>query len=472
MSYVVGVDSSTSACKIQVHDIETGDVVATGRAPHPPTHPPRSEQHPRSWKVAFETACAKAGIGSTYAPAALSIAAQQHGMVVLGGDGEVLRPAKLWNDTESAPDAEALIKALDGGGAAWAGACGSVPVPSFTITKLHWLARCEPEVLARTVSVLLPHDWLTYTLTGRQATDRGDASGTGYWSPGGSLYRHDLLALVDDTIDWGVLLPDVLGPTEPVGEWRGSRTVVGPGTGDNMALALALGLRPGDLALSFGTSATAFTVSETATNDASGTVAGFADGTGRYLPLVCTMNATKVIETMAALMGASHEHFDELVLGAPSGARDVVLIPHFDGERTPNRPDATGSLLGLRTDVTPGLLARATVEGVVCNLLAGADALGSTTDGRGFLVGGAARSRAFTQVVADLVGRPVLVVPDELVATGAAAQAAATYLGCDVDAIAQGWDLGQGHVTEPTSSVVHRSEIRARYAAAVAQETA
>ena len=450
MAHVVGVDSSTSACKIQVHDIETGEIVATGRAPHPATHPPKSEQHPQAWKDAFETACVKAGIGSTYTPVALSVAAQQHGMVVLGGDGEVLRPAKLWNDTESASDAEALLRALAGGAAAWAWACGSVPVPSFTITKLHWLARCEPEVLARTASILLPHDWLTFTLTGRYVTDRGDASGTGYWSPRESLYRHDLLALVDDTIDWGDLLPDVLGPTEPVGEWLGTRTVVGPGTGDNMAIALGLGLRPGDLALSFGTSATAFTISETPTNDTFGTVAGFADGTGRYLPLVCTMNATKVLETVAALLGASHDHFDELVLEAPPGAGDLVLVPHFDGERTPNRPDATGTLRGLRPDVSPALVARATVEGVICNLLAGADALGSTFDGRVFLVGGAAKSPAFAQVVADLVGQPVWVVTDELVATGAAAQAAATYLRCDVDSIAQIWGLGQGRVTKPT----------------------
>ena len=449
MAHVVGVDSSTSGCKIQVHDIETGEILATGRAPHPVTHPPKSEQHPRSWKNAFETACARAGIGSIYMPVALSVAAQQHGMVVLDGEGEVLRPAKLWNDTESAPDADALIEALDGGAAAWAEACGSVPVPSFTITKLQWLARCEPEVFARTASVLLPHDWLTYTLTGRHATDRGDASGTGYWSPRESIYRHDLLALVDDSIDWGALLPDVLGPTEPVGEWRGTQILVGPGTGDNMAIALGLGLRPGDSALSFGTSATAFTISETPTNDASGTVAGFADGAGRYLPLVCTMNATKVIETVAALLGASRDRFDELVRDAPPGAGDLVLIPHFDGERTPNRPDATGSLRGLRTDATPALVARATVEGVVCNLLAGADALGSIFDGRVFLVGGAAKSPAFTQVVADLIGRPVHVVSDELVATGAAAQAAATYLGCDVDSIAQRWGLGQGHVTQP-----------------------
>jgi xylulokinase len=469
MAHVVGVDSSTSACKIQIHDIETGEIVAAGRSPHPATHPPKSEQHPSVWKVAFENACAKAGVGSTFTPVALSVAAQQHGMVVVGGHGEVLRPAKLWNDTESAPDAEALLDALDGGAAAWARSCGSVPVPSFTITKLHWLARCEPEVLARTAGVLLPHDWLTSTLTGRRTTDRGDASGTGYWSPRESLYRYDLLALVDDTTDWRLLLPDVLEPTEPAGQWRGTRTIVGPGTGDNMAIALGLGLRPGDLALSFGTSATAFTVSDTPTNDASGTIAGFADGTGRFLPLVCTMNASRVMDSVAALLGVTHDRFDELALNAPPGAGGLVLVPHFDGERTPNRPDATGSLRGLRTDVTPDLLARATMEGVVCNLLDGADALGSVVDRRIFLVGGAAHSPALRQVVADLVGQPVRVVSDELVATGAAAQAAATYRRCDVASIAQEWGLGRGHVVSP-SPTADRSGIRAHYADAVAKE--
>jgi xylulokinase len=171
---VLGVDSSTSACKVQVRDAESGTVVSSGRAPHPATTPPRSEQNPRDWEEAFHTACAEAQVSTTHQPVALSVAAQQHGLVVLDHGGEVLRPAKLWNDTESAQDTEELLSELAGGPAAWAAACGSVPLPAFTVTKLRWLRRCEPEVLRRTASVMLPHDWLTFRLTGQQVTDRGD----------------------------------------------------------------------------------------------------------------------------------------------------------------------------------------------------------------------------------------------------------------------------------------------------------
>ncbi len=344
MPLVVGVDSSTSACKVRVHDLDTGVVVASGRAPHPTSTPPRSEQHPRDWEAAFRSACAQAGVPDAHRPAAVAVAAQQHGLVVLDHEGEVLRPAKLWNDTESAPDAETLLTAMPGGPAGWAEACGSVPVPSFTVTKLHWLRRHEPEVLRRTAAVMLPHDWLTFRLTGRRTTDRGDASGTGYWSPRESRYRNDVLALVDPALDWEGMVPEVLGPDIVAGEWSAAGAVIGPGTGDNMAAALGLGLRPGDLALSLGTSGTAFTVSDTPTSDATGTVAGFADATGRYLPLVCTMNATRVTDALARLLGVDRDQFDELALTAPAGAGGLVLVPYLDGERTPNRPDATGLL--------------------------------------------------------------------------------------------------------------------------------
>ena len=212
MPLVVGVDSSTSACKVQVRDVDTGAVVASGRAAHPPTSPPRSEQHPSAWEHAFHAACAEAALPANEIPAAISVAAQQHGLVVLGDGGEVLRPAKLWNDTESAPDTGMLLAALPGGQAGWATACGSVPLPSFTIAKLHWLRRCEPETFRRVATVLLPHDWLTFRLTGRRTTDRGDASGTGYWSPREARYRDDLLRLVSDDFDWDAALPEVLAP--------------------------------------------------------------------------------------------------------------------------------------------------------------------------------------------------------------------------------------------------------------------
>jgi xylulokinase len=431
---VVGVDSSTSACKVQVRDADTGALVDEGRAPHPTTTPPRSEQDPREWWAAFEAACAQAGVPDRHRPDAIAVGGQQHGMVVLDDMDEVLRPAKLWNDTESAPDAEDLVAEL-GGPAAWAEACGSVPVASFTITKLRWLQRCEPETFARVASVLLPHDWLTFQLTGERVTDRGDASGTGWWSPAEGRYREELLALVGGEVSW---LPRVLGPVEPAGEWHGA--VVGPGTGDNMAAALGLGLRPGDLALSFGTSGTAYAVAEQASADPTGTVAGFADATGRFLPLVCTLNATKVTDAVARLLGVDHERFDALALAAPAGAGGLELLPYFDGERTPNLPDATGTLTGLRSDVTPELLARAAVEGVVANLLAGASALGDAFE-RVLLIGGGARSAAYRQVVADLSGRPVVVPEEEeLVARGAALQAAAVLHDRPFDDLMEAWD--------------------------------
>jgi xylulokinase len=468
MPLVVGVDSSTSACKVQVRDVDTGVVVAGGRAAHPPTSPPRSEQHPAAWEHAFHAACADAALPATEAPSVISVAAQQHGLVVLGEDGDVLRPAKLWNDTESAPDTGMLLAALPGGRAGWAAACGSVPLPSFTIAKLHWLHRCEPETFRRVATVLLPHDWLTFRLTGRRTTDRGDASGTGYWSPREARYRDDLLHLISDEVDWEAALPEVLAPDAIAGEWRGAGITVAAGTGDNMAAALGLGLRPGDLALSLGTSGTAFTVSTNAAADSTGTVAGFADANGRYLPLVCTMNATKVTDAVARLLGVDQPRFDALALEAPAGAGGLVLVPHLDGERTPNRPDAKGVLTGLRTDVTPAQLARAAVEGVVCNLLAGADALGpETAHGTVFLVGGAARSTAYRRIVADLTGRPVVVpAEDELVAAGAAVQAAAIHHRRDVALVAEAWGLGRGETVEPDGTV-DRAAIRAGYADAV-----
>ncbi len=465
MPLVVGVDSSTSGCKVQVRDADTGAVVASGRAAHPPTSPPRSEQHPSVWENAFHAACVEAGVPGRHTPSAVAVAAQQHGLVVLGDDDDVLRPAKLWNDTESAPDTEMLLAALPGGRAGWAAACGSVPVPSFTITKLHWLRRCEPETLARTATVLLPHDWLTFRLTGRRTTDRGDASGTGYWSPREGRYREDILRLVSDEVDWTSALPEVLAPAGIAGEWGSTGVQVGPGTGDNMAAALGLGLRTSDLALSLGTSGAAFTVSDEPAADPTGTVAGFADATGRYLPLVCTMNATKVTDAVARLLGVDHAQFDALALQAPAGAGGLVLVPHLDGERTPNRPDSSGTLTGLRADVTPAQLARAAVEGVVCNLLAGADALGTDRTNRNvFLVGGAARSAAYRRVVADLTGRSIQVPgDDELVAGGAAVQAAAIHHGCDFVEIADAWGLGHGESIEPNEKV-DRLAIRAAYA--------
>lgn len=443
MAIVAGVDSSTQSCKVELRELDTGRVVGSGTAPHPAVTPPVSEQDPEAWWGAFEAAMAAAladaGVASVDA---ISVGGQQHGMVALDADGAAVRPGKLWNDTESADDADRLVRELGGPGV-WADAVGSVPVAAFTITKLAWLARVHPDAWRRVARVLLPHDYLTHRLTGRFTTDRGDASGTGYWSPARGTYRFDLLELVDADRDWTNVVPEMLGPLDAAGEWNGA--VVGPGTGDNMAAAMGVGLRPGDATISIGTSGTVYAVSPTPTADPSGAVAGFADATGRYLPLVCTSNAAKVLDAIRNLLGVDHAEFDRLALAAESGG--PVLLPYFDGERTPNRPDATGELHGVRTDVTREQFARAAVDGVACGLLDGFDALREqcALDGRVLLVGGAARSEAVQRVIAGLTGTTtVLADADEAVATGAAVQAAAVLEQVDHAVVQERWGLGAG----------------------------
>ena len=465
MPFVAGVDSSTQSTKVEIRDLDTGEIVASASSPHPAVTPPCSEQDPQSWWGAFEAAWATAGATlrertGSVGVAAVSIGGQQHGMVALDATDAPVHPAKLWNDTESAPDAGWLLGQL-GGPTAWADAVGSVPVAAFTATKLSWLHRTYPEAWARLAHVLLPHDYLTHRLTGGYTTDRGDASGTAYWSPATGQYRWDLLAIIDADRDWTEVVPTVLGPLDTAGNWNGVTVAVG--TGDNMAAALGLGLDLGEAVLSIGTSGTAFTVADRPTADPSGEVAGFADATGRYLPLVCTSNAAKVLDAVARLLGVDHDEFDRLALAA-SGDRRPVMLPYFDGERTPNRPSATGMFSGVRSDVSREEFARAAVDGVACGLLDALDSLRrhATLDGKLVLTGGGAHSRALQAVLAGLIDCPVMVAEvDQAVATGAAVQAAAVVAGTDHRAIQQRWGLGSGTVID---RAVDPGSLRERYA--------
>jgi xylulokinase len=481
MPLVVGVDSSTQSTKVELRDLTTGQVVGAGAAGHPTIVPPRSEQYPADWwdalVAATTTAFHVAGRRATPADvAAVAVAGQQHGLIVLDHHHEVLRPAKLWNDTESAADADLLVRQL--GAAQWADRCGSVPTAAFTVTKLAWLRRCEPDTFARIACVLLPHDWLTYRLTGALVTDRGDASGTGYWSPNEDGYRLDLLELVADGMDWIAALPTVLGPWEQAGiltkEAAGQLglppgTPVAAGTGDNMAGALGVGLRSGEVAVSIGTSGTVYAPSERPTRDPTGAVAGFADATGRFLPLVCTLNAALVTSAVGRILGVDPAALDDLALSAAPGSDGMVLVPYLAGERTPNRPDATGTLHGIRTEVSRGALARAAFEGVVCSLLEGLDALCAAGvpigDDRLVLVGGGSRSAAYRQVLATLAGRTVIVPgADEIVAAGAAVQAAVLATGSTPGDIADAWGLRTGAISEPGPEAAEAEGIRQRYA--------
>jgi xylulokinase len=422
MKLVAGVDSSTQSTKVMVCDAETGQVVRSARAEHPDT----TEVDPQVWWDALT----QARSGLLDGVEAIGVAGQQHGMVTLDEDGRVVRPALLWNDNRSGQAASDLVTEF-GGPQVWAEAVGSVPVASLTVTKLRWMAEHEPELADRVSRVMLPHDWLTWRLLGGDnapdivpVTDRGDASGTGYFSPAEGAYRTDILTRAFGRTPE---LPRVLGPAEPAGH-TADGMLVSAGTGDNMAAGLALELAEGDVVVSLGTSGTVFGVSATPAADATGTVAGFADATGRFLPLACTLNAARVLTATAAMLGVELSEFDELALRAPVGAGGLTLLPYLDGERTPNLPDAAGTLLGMRrTNMTPENVARAAVEGMLCGLAAGLDALraGGIEAKRVLLIGGAAQSASVRVVAPAVFGVPVT-VPEvgEYVAVGAARQAA------------------------------------------------
>ena len=450
---VAGVDSSTQATKVVVCDASTGAVVRRGRA----AHPDGTEVDPAAWELAL--AQASAG-GLLDGVAAVAVAGQQHGLVLLDAEHRVVRPALLWNDVRSAAAGRDLVREL-GGPQAWADAVGSVPVASFTVTKLRWVAEHEPERAARAAAVALPHDWLTSRLLGGElVTDRGEASGTGYWSPAGGGWREDLLVRA---FGRQLALPRVLGPAEPAGTTPAG-VLVAAGTGDNMGAALGLGAEPGDVVVSLGTSGTVFAVHDAPVADGSGAVAGFADATGRYLPLVATLNAARVLTAAATLLGTDLAGLDALTLAAAPGAGGLVLLPYLDGERTPDLPDATGTLTGLtRASMTPANLARAAVEGMLCGLAEAVDAL--VAQGvevrRVLLVGGAAASTAVQAVLPGLLGAPVVVpAPEEYVARGAARQAAWALSGA---AGPPDWPVPCSVTLTPDR---HGSAVRAAYRAA------
>jgi xylulokinase len=443
---VAGVDCSTQSTKVVLVDPERGTIVGQGQAPHSVSGQGGArETDPEVWWSALATALAATGRAGEVA--AISVAGQQHGLVVLDATGQALRPATLWNDTRSAPDAERLVELL--GGAVHAAArFGSVPVASFTATSWMWLRRLEPALADRVARVRLPHDYLTERLCGEGVSDRGDASGTCWWSPISGAYDDALLELIE--LDRAAL-PRVLGPrdlagtvtdeaTSLLGLANGAR--VACGTGDNMGAALGLGVAPGVPVVSLGTSGTAFAVSTTPTADPTGVVAGFADATGNFLPLACTLNCTLAIDRIAGWLGLDRDAVED--------GGEVVVLPFLDGERTPNRPHASGTITGLRHTTTPGQILRAAYEGAASSLLDALEQLhgsgsGLDPDAPIILVGGGSRGRVWQETIRRLSGRALLVPEhDELVALGAAAQAAGVLLDEAADDVARRWNTSAG----------------------------
>jgi xylulokinase len=419
MARVAGVDSSTQSVKIVVRDSESGALLA--QASHP--HPDGTEVDPQHWLDALEAVIAE--VGGLESLHAISIGGQQHGMVLLDSEGEVIRPALLWNDTRSAAQAAAINAAFPD----IHQRTGSQLVASFTASKVRWVLENEPENAARIAAIALPHDWLSWKLSGSTDvkdifTDRSDASGTGYFDPINNLYISEIVEWVTGKTD--VILPRIVAPGE-VGA-RVGNTVIASGAGDNAGAALGIGAVIGDLVISLGTSGTAFAVSSSPSHDSSGEVAGFADPTGNFLPLACTLNAAKVFDATAKLLGIGFEEYSQLALQASPGADGLMMAPHFDGERTPNRPDARGAIVGItHANFTPANVARASIEGVIAGLAYATEALRreGVEISRLLLVGGAARNKAVQEIASEIFGLPVHIpTPGEYVSEGAAIQAA------------------------------------------------
>ncbi|MFD6227534.1 xylulokinase [Streptomyces sp. NPDC060232] len=443
---VIGVDSSTQSTKALAVDVETGAILGEGRAAHTVSAGAGRESDPEQWWRALSEAMTRTGWADR--AAACSIAGQQHGLVTLDTAGRPVRPALLWNDVRSAPQAAELGAAF--GPAEVARRTGSVPTAAFTSAKWAWLHANERAAADCVAAVRLPHDFLTERLTGEAVTDRGDASGTGWWGPDG--YDRDVLGRIG--LD-PALLPQVLPPGALAGAVRAGMpmregALVATGTGDNMAAALGLGLTPGRPVLSLGTSGTVYAVGRTRPADPSGTVAGFADALGGWLPLACTLNCTLAVDRFAALVGRDREDVE--------AGGTVVVLPYLDGERTPDLPGASGLVHGLRHDTTPGQLLQAAYDGAAQALLAALDDVlraggeNPAPDEPLLLIGGGARGRAWQQTVLRLSGRGVQ-VPEarELVALGAAAQAAALLTGEPADAVARRWGIAGGRVLEPVT---------------------
>ncbi|MGV0849955.1 xylulokinase [Mycolicibacterium phlei] len=423
MTLVAGIDSSTQSCKVVVCDAETGRVVRSASAPHPDG----TEIDPRHWWSALQDAVS--GAGGLDDVAAVSVGAQQHGMVCLDDDGEVVRNALLWNDTRSADAAVELVDEL-GGSDRWADRIGVVPVAAITAAKLRWLADHEPAHADATAAVCLPHDWLTWRLSGSTdltnlCTDRSDASGTGYFSAATGRYDAELLELA--LRGRRPALPRVLDPRGSAGQTPAG-AVLGPGAGDNAAAALGLGAGEGDCVMSLGTSGVVSAVGAVAPRDAEGIVAGFADATGRQLPLVCTLNGAPVLAAVARMLNVDFAELDRLALSAPAGAEGLTLVPYFDGERSPNLPDAAGALHGVTTrNLTAANVARAAVEGLLSSMAycTGKIAEHGVEVRDVILTGGGARSEAVRRITPAVLGTTVRVpTPAEYVALGAARQAA------------------------------------------------
>ncbi|UXZ98805.1 xylulokinase [Pseudomonas phytophila] len=438
----LGIDCGTQGTKAIVLDARTGQVLGQGSAPHSMIsgHNGRREQDVQQWLTAFEQATAEAlleaGISGQQI-LGIGVSGQQHGLVLLDADGQVLRPAKLWCDTESTPQNDQLLEYL-GGEKGSLQRLGVAIAPGYTVSKLLWTKEQHPELFARINKTLLPHDYLNYWLTGRCASEYGDASGTGYFNVRTRQWDMAILEHIDPSGNLSRALPQLLEAHEPVGTVLpeiarrlgiNPAAVISSGGGDNMMGAIGTGnIHPGAITMSLGSSGTVYAFADQARVSEQASVATFCSSSGGWLPLICTMNLTNATGVIRELLGLDIAAFNNAVGQAPIGAEGVSMLPFLNGERVPALPHATGSILGLdATNLTQANLCRAVVEGTTFGLRYGLDLLRASgiKSANIRLIGGGAKSAIWRQIVADIMDTPVICTEQaEAAALGAAIQAA------------------------------------------------
>ena len=436
----VGIDSGTQSTKVLLVDGDTGTVLGSGSAPHeliPDLPPGHLEQHPQDWFAALELALSPAFTSSRVDPAgvtAIGVSGQQHGLVALDSAGEVIRPAKLWCDTSTAPQCERLLAQL-GGVQRFIELTGNALPPGYTASKIAWLKEHEPANFSRVATILLPHDYLNYRLTGVRQMECGDASGTALLDVRRRVWCPEVLAALD--ADLARKLPPLVGDDQPCGalmpelasKWgMKPQVTVSAGGGDNMMSAIGTGnVEPGVITVSLGTSGTIFAYSEQPVIDPQGEVAAFCDSTGAWLPLVCTMNVTVATEQVKCLLGLDNAQLEAAAAQVEPGCGGLMLIPYLEGERTPNVPHGTGVWFGAnRHTHTAPHFARAAMEGALLGLNHGFRRLLDLgiTAREIRLTGGGSNSPLWRRIAASVFNLPVVcLTQSESAAYGAALQA-------------------------------------------------
>jgi xylulokinase len=438
METVLGIDLGTQSLKVVFYDPAAERVAAAASAPLEVLRDAggRAEQVADWWLEALRAALARIPASVRASTRAIAVSGQQHGFVAVDAGGTVLAPVKLWCDTSTQREADEITAACGGRDAAIALA-GNPVLVGYTASKIRWLAGQHPDLYRRMAHVLLPHDYLDFALTGVLAMEHGDASGTGLLDVRRRRWSPEMLRAVDPARDLAECLPSLLPPdavlgttTEAAAERFGlpSGIPVAPGGGDNMMAAIGTGnVTPGKLTMSLGTSGTLFAYSPTPVVDEAGNIAAFCSSSGGWLPLLCTMNCTFASELMKQAVGITTERFDDSITAVAAGSDGLIALPFFGGERTPDLPRASASLLGLAAhNCSAGHLLRATVEGATYGLRFGLDELRrlGVAGEEIVLTGGGAKSRAWCQIVADVCELPVtLPAEEEGAAFGAALQA-------------------------------------------------